>query len=74
VKRDTVSVNPQSWIYVRFVANNPGVWLFHCHINWHALQGLVTGFIEDADRILQKFPETQSLLKCPNDPGEAGDV
>jgi len=74
VKRDTVSVNPQSWIYVRFVANNPGVWLFHCHINWHALQGLVTGFIEDANRILQKFPETQSLLKCPNDPGEAGDV
>ena len=37
--RDTVYVRPQSYIVMRFKADNPGVWLFHCHIEWHLEQG-----------------------------------
>jgi iron transport multicopper oxidase len=34
IKRDTVTVNPTGNLRVRFVADNPGIWLFHCHIEW----------------------------------------
>ena len=32
--RDTVEVQANSHIVLRFVANNPGVWIMHCHIDW----------------------------------------
>lgn len=46
VVRDTVMVNPNGFIVLRFKANNPGVWLFHCHVDWHLEQGLSVTFIE----------------------------
>ncbi|RKP11643.1 hypothetical protein BJ684DRAFT_12654, partial [Piptocephalis cylindrospora] len=30
----------------RFRADNPGVWVFHCHLEWHLQMGLVANFIE----------------------------
>lgn len=45
--RDVVYVNPQSYFVIKFKANNPGIWFFHCHIEWHLLQGLALTFIED---------------------------
>ena len=33
--RDVVSVNGKSYAVLRFKASNPGVFLFHCHIEWH---------------------------------------
>jgi iron transport multicopper oxidase len=47
MERDTVYVRPQSYIVMRFKANNPGVWFFHCHLEWHLDQGLALIFIED---------------------------
>jgi iron transport multicopper oxidase len=32
VKRDTVQVPQEGWMVLRFIANNPGVWVAHCHI------------------------------------------
>lgn len=46
MRRDVVYVNPQSHIVMRFKADNPGVWFFHCHIEWHLEQGLALVFIE----------------------------
>lgn len=45
--RDTFYVRPQSYFVIRFKASNPGVWFFHCHIEWHLLQGLAMVLIED---------------------------
>lgn len=45
--RDTLYVNPQSNFVIRFKADNPGVWFFHCHIEWHLLQGLAIVLVED---------------------------
>ena len=39
------------WTVLRFVADNPGVWTLHCHIDWHLLTGLAMTFIEDAPRL-----------------------
>ncbi|KAJ3309418.1 ferroxidase fet3 [Boothiomyces sp. JEL0838] len=46
VRRDTVIVPSKGWAALRFRADNPGVWPFHCHIQWHLSTGLVAQFIE----------------------------
>ncbi|KAL4886526.1 Cupredoxin [Aspergillus karnatakaensis] len=45
-RRDTFVVPPQGYFVIRFRADNPGVWLFHCHIDWHMMQGLALSLIE----------------------------
>lgn len=40
--RDTVLMRPQEKISIGFVADNPGKWLFHCHMIEHMAGGMVT--------------------------------
>ena len=47
MRRDTIYVRGSGYMVLRFVADNPGVWLFHCHIEWHVASGLVATMIED---------------------------
>ncbi|CAK7894613.1 iron transport multicopper oxidase Fet3p [[Candida] anglica] len=51
VRRDTVYVKEQSNIVLRFRADNPGVWFFHCHIEWHLDQGLALTLIEAPEQL-----------------------
>lgn len=46
MKRDTVVVRPNGNMVLRFRADNPGIWLFHCHIEWHVQSGLMATFVE----------------------------
>ncbi|PBP28129.1 multicopper oxidase [Diplocarpon rosae] len=46
MRRDTVVLHPEGYVVLRFEADNPGVWLFHCHIEWHMNQGLIATMIE----------------------------
>ena len=46
MRRDTLMVRPNGHIVMRFRSDNPGVWLFHCHIEWHVDQGLIATFVE----------------------------
>ena len=61
MRRDTVMVQPNGNMVLRFRADNPGIWLFHCHIEWHVASGLVATFVEaplDLQRTLGgKIPE-----------------
>lgn len=43
--RDTVTVAPHSYLVLRFVADNPGVWVMHCHIEFHMFEGLMVTFV-----------------------------
>ena len=47
--RDTASVEAFGWVLLRFVADNPGMWAFHCHIAWHAEAGLFMQFLVRGD-------------------------
>jgi FtsP/CotA-like multicopper oxidase with cupredoxin domain len=38
--KDTVNVPAQSDLVVQWVADNPGRWFFHCHIEWHMATGM----------------------------------
>ncbi|KAI3749844.1 hypothetical protein L2E82_20461 [Cichorium intybus] len=44
-QRNTVNVPVGGWSAIRFVANNPGVWLMHCHIDSHLTWGFAMSFL-----------------------------
>lgn len=46
MRRDTFVIMPEGFFVLRFKADNPGVWLFHCHIEWHIDSGLVVTMVE----------------------------
>lgn len=50
-RRDTFVAPPQGYFVIRFVADNPGVWIFHCHIDWHLSQGLAMIMVEAPTQI-----------------------
>eukprot|EP01126_Amoeba_proteus_P012041 TRINITY_DN14940_c0_g1_i2.p1 TRINITY_DN14940_c0_g1~~TRINITY_DN14940_c0_g1_i2.p1 ORF type:complete len:197 (-),score=43.66 TRINITY_DN14940_c0_g1_i2:82-672(-) len=39
IVRDSFTLQKDGWVHVRFVANNPGVWLMHCHTISHEIMG-----------------------------------
>lgn len=52
MRRDTIVVDAYGWAMIRFRADNPGLWAFHCHITWHMEAGLLMQF-QTRDDILQ---------------------
>ncbi|XP_028783447.1 laccase-7-like [Neltuma alba] len=42
--RNTVAVPFGGWSVIRFQADNPGIWLVHCHIDNHLTWGLAMAF------------------------------
>eukprot|EP01040_Poterioochromonas_malhamensis_P013693 gene13693-15093_t len=60
--RDIVTVPFGGYAHIRFVADNPGIWLFHCHVHWHLVMGLGAMFIDlgdesDYERIREGFTD-----------------
>jgi iron transport multicopper oxidase len=49
MRRDVISVPAAGWALIRIVADNPGVWAFHCHIDWHMAAGMMATLIEAPD-------------------------
>ncbi|KAG3172634.1 hypothetical protein C6341_g10183, partial [Phytophthora cactorum] len=49
-------------------ADNPGVWLMHCHIDWHFVLGLAMLFVEAEDVLrdegLGAFSNNMLLSVC----------
>ncbi|KAI1274624.1 Cupredoxin [Xylaria sp. FL0933] len=57
-RRDTVAVFANSFAVLRIKANNPGVFLLHCHIEWHVEMGLSATLIEAPERLVKyKIPQ-----------------
>lgn len=78
VLRDTVVLAPSGHIVIRFKADNPGVWFFHCHLDWHLTQGLGAVFIEDplavqeAETLSKTYKDVCSAANIPNQGNAAG--
>ena len=68
VLRDTISIPAQGWARIRFVSDNPGVWFFHCHIDWHLEAGLAAYFIEAPSKLKGTINILPNDLKaeCPS--------
>lgn len=56
MRRDTVMLMSDGSMTIRFVADNPGVSLFHCHIEWHVEAGLTATFIEAPEQLQASDP------------------
>ncbi|GMF07538.1 unnamed protein product [Ambrosiozyma monospora] len=54
--RDTVIVEGNGYVVLRFVADNPGVWFFHCHLDFHLEQGLAITLVEAPDVLQSQLP------------------
>ncbi|KAI0429391.1 multicopper oxidase-domain-containing protein [Xylaria sp. FL1042] len=69
LKRDTVTVEGFGWALLRFVADNPGVWLFHCHVIWHSEAGMGMQFLSRVDdlRDVQIPEEARKLCNAPEE-------
>ncbi|CAJ2511680.1 Uu.00g073050.m01.CDS01 [Anthostomella pinea] len=64
MRRDTLVLYPDGNIVLRFRADNPGVWLFHCHIEWHVSSGLIATMVEAP-------LDLQNTISIPSDHLEA---
>eukprot|EP00644_Phytophthora_capsici_P016007 jgi/Phyca11/115240/e_gw1.28.108.1 len=62
MKRDVYTVPPcdtdasgactnHGYVVLRFTADNPGVWIIHCHIDWHLDAGLAMILVEGEDEL-----------------------
>lgn len=43
LRKDTVSVPRRGHVILRFQADNPGIWMFHCHVLFHQASGMAMG-------------------------------
>jgi len=66
IEKDNQNVPAKGWSWLRFKADNPGFWIFHCHIEFHLAAGmdivLRVGTPEQIDE-WSKVPG--GYLKCP---------
>ncbi|KAG2175616.1 hypothetical protein INT43_001263 [Umbelopsis isabellina] len=64
-RRDVAVLPRKGWIAIRFVADNPGVWALHCHMDvsifqqrWHLEAGLSMQFLSQPKEIMNfNIPE-----------------
>ncbi|PSS09144.1 hypothetical protein M430DRAFT_37208 [Amorphotheca resinae ATCC 22711] len=62
-RRDVATAEGFGWLALRFVADNPGVWAFHCHMAWHSEAGLVMQFLSRVDEVATwEIPEANLQL------------
>ncbi|KAG1337856.1 laccase-17 [Cocos nucifera] len=66
IERNTAGVPSGGWVAIRFRADNPGVWLMHCHFDVHLSWGLTMAWVvNDGALPGQKLPPPPSNLpKC----------
>ncbi|MBA0571403.1 hypothetical protein Golob_004980 [Gossypium lobatum] len=66
VERNTVSVPTAGWTAIRFRADNPGVWFFHCHLEVHTTWGLKMAFLVENGKGPNESiePPPTDLPKC----------
>lgn len=62
--KDTVTIPDGGYTVIRFIADNPGYWLFHCHIEFHAEIGMALVF---------KVGDHKDMMPVPKDFPQCGD-
>lgn len=78
VTKDTILLGPGERYDLEIVGNNPGVWMFHCHMPNHGENGMMTALVYDGFEI-PGMPMQQSALPAgpaptddaPHDHGDA---
>lgn len=64
VRKDTVIVPAGGYVAIAFLADNPGYWFLHCHIEVHQLEGMAV--------IIQEYDESEHNYNLPTDINRRG--
>ncbi|XVF20161.1 hypothetical protein REPUB_Repub11eG0174400 [Reevesia pubescens] len=66
IERNTVGVPSGGWVAIRFLADNPGVWFMHCHLEVHTSWGLKMAWIVLDGKLPNHklLPPPADLPKC----------
>ena len=64
VRKDTVIVPAGGYVVIAFIADNPGYWFLHCHIEVHQLEGMAV--------IIQEYDESEHNYDLPKDINKPG--
>jgi L-ascorbate oxidase len=59
--KDTMTMPTGGYAVIRFIADNPGFWLLHCHLESHSDSGMI---------VMLKVGESKDLPPKPDDFGE----
>jgi hypothetical protein len=62
-RRDTATLPAGGHLLIAFPADNPGLWVMHCHIAWHASQGLSVQFLERKNEIANTIGDVAEFNK-----------
>lgn len=69
--KDTVTVPDGGYTVIRFLANNPGFWLLHCHIEFHVEVGMALVFkVGDYNQMAplpKNFPTCSGYMPSDDD-------
>ncbi|CUS12602.1 unnamed protein product [Tuber aestivum] len=60
-RRDVALLPKEGYIVIAFKTDNPGPWLIHCHIAWHASSGLAMQIMEDQENIERTIKDKQAI-------------
>jgi len=63
VRKDTVTVPSGGYAIIQFVADNPGYWIMHCHVETHTIEGMAVVINETASR---STPPPNGMRTCGN--------
>ncbi|KAK3314568.1 Cupredoxin [Apodospora peruviana] len=61
-RRDVATLPGNGYLAIAFLLDNPGAWLVHCHIAWHASEGLSLEFVESREQIVIT-PEDEATVR-----------
>jgi L-ascorbate oxidase len=62
--KDSVTVPVGGYTIIRFIANNPGTWLLHCHLEFHSGIGMMVMFKVGKSTDIKQIPT--GFPKCGN--------
>ena len=63
IRKDTVTIPGGGYVVIQFLADNPGHWFMHCHMETHTMQGM--GVIIN-EAFGQQTPPPPGMRTCGN--------
>lgn len=66
-RRDVQILQPNGYVVVQWNQDNPGAWVFHCHIAWHLSLGMALQVLENPAYILKSLSLPSSVSQVCKD-------
>ncbi|CZR56712.1 related to laccase precursor [Phialocephala subalpina] len=65
-RRDVAMLPASGYLVLAYYTDNPGAWLMHCHIAWHASEGFALQLLERESEMVALMDVTSINSTCAN--------